>query len=252
MPLTYFAHQVFVLPFKSVRPRLFDGTALCIGSMAPDFAYAFVGTPLSFASHTPLSLVLWSLPVTCLLTVLTRVYLAQPLGAQLPNPLGCELQALARTSHRWPITVMSALLGAWSHIFVDGFTHRHGWGYEHFSVLHRALGPGWVVADLLQYFGHSFGSLLGALWFWRLCASHSVSTWNGSFSALHAQKQPAPQARWVRRALFAGVMVSALWVVVSLARGVSLPVAIIRASYLALCWLCAIAYPLRRARPLTL
>ena len=31
--------QVFVLPLKAWRPRAFDGTALCIGSMAPDLPF---------------------------------------------------------------------------------------------------------------------------------------------------------------------------------------------------------------------
>ena len=63
MPFTYFAHQAFVLPLKLARPRWFDGTALCIGSMAPDFAYAFEMLPFAFESHTIISQFTWTLPV---------------------------------------------------------------------------------------------------------------------------------------------------------------------------------------------
>lgn len=40
MPLTLFAHQVPTMGLKMARPRWFDGTALCLGSMAPDLGYA--------------------------------------------------------------------------------------------------------------------------------------------------------------------------------------------------------------------
>ena len=43
MPLTLFAHQVPTMGLKIARPKRFDGTALCIGSMVPDLAYAVSG-----------------------------------------------------------------------------------------------------------------------------------------------------------------------------------------------------------------
>src|SRR5262249_10201056 len=90
MPFTYFAHQVLVIPLKMARPRWFDGTALCVGSMAPDFAYALSGTHLEFASHTIVAQLLWSVPITWCMTQLFRTRIAAPLGAQLPGVLGAE------------------------------------------------------------------------------------------------------------------------------------------------------------------
>ena len=247
MPLTYFAHQLFVLPFKSLAPRQFDGTALCIGSMAPDFAYAFVDTPWFFHSHTLQAQVTWSVPVTYLLSRVTRRFLAEPLGAQLPDPLGCEVRALAHTSHPWWITVLSALLGGMSHIFVDSFTHRHGWGYDHFAVLHRVVAPGWQVADVLQYVGHSLGSLLAGLWMWRLCVTHRVSAWNGAAHEARSVSRPAP---WFWPTLQLGAAACALAAALGVYAGMALPIAIIRASYLGLALLLGMAYSLRRATAL--
>ncbi|MEY4576015.1 MAG: hypothetical protein RL701_718, partial [Pseudomonadota bacterium] len=68
MPFTFFAHQTIVMPFKWAKPRWFDGMALCIGSMAPDFAYALDHTPLSFHSHNIPEQVVWTIPLTLLLT----------------------------------------------------------------------------------------------------------------------------------------------------------------------------------------
>jgi hypothetical protein len=248
MPLTYFAHQLFVLPLKATRPRWFDGTALCIGSMAPDFAYALIGTRLAFASHTPWAHLYWSLPVTLLCTRLVRGYLAEPIGAQLPDPIGCELRALARSVHHWALTASSALFGSGSHVFVDSFTHRHGFGYDHFAWLHQRVAPGWQIADVLQYVGHSVGSLLGAFLLWHLCKRHRVSAWNRS------QHEPSqyPVALWFWPALRAGAGVCGALALLLFARGDSLPVAIIRASYLALGVLCLMAFSLRREQQVAL
>jgi hypothetical protein len=243
MPLTYFAHQLFVVPLKLARPRWFDGTALCIGSMAPDLAYGLIGTPLAFASHTPLAHFTWSLPVTLLGTRLVRTFLAEPLGAQLRDPIGCEVRALARSTHHWAVTVTSALLGSLSHTFVDSFTHRHGWGYEHIELLHVPVAPGWQVADALQWVGHSLGSLACALLCLHLCRRHRVSVWNGS------QHEPSryPTLPWFWSALGVAAGLCSLLVLLLLARGDSPPVAIMRASYVALGALCLLAFSLRRA-----
>jgi hypothetical protein len=248
MPLTYFAHQLIVLPLKATRPRWFDGTALCIGSMAPDFAYALVGTPFGFGSHTPWAHLFWSLPVTLLCTRLVRGYLAEPLGAQLPDPIGCEVRALARSSHCWAITALSALLGSVSHVFVDSFTHRHGWGYDHFMWLHQVVAPGWQIADVLQYVGHTVGSLLAAWWFWEICRKHRISAWNGS------QHEPSqyPVALWFWPVLRVGAAVSGALAWLLVARGDSLPIAIIRASYIAFAILCLMAFSLRREQRIAL
>lgn len=249
MPLTYFAHQVFVVPFKWLRPRWFDGTALCIGSMAPDFAYAFTGTPLDFGSHTLAAQLTWTLPVTYLLTRLVRGFLAEPLGAQLPDPWGAEVRALACSAHRWPITVVSALLGGCSHVFVDGFTHRYGWGYDHVAWLHQPIADGWQVADAMQYVGHTLGTLLGALLFYRLCVTRRVSHWNGS---CERQRELPLVVPWFWSAFGWGASACALVGVLAILSGVSLPVAIIRTSYVALCVLCLIVFSMRRERQVAL
>jgi Domain of unknown function (DUF4184) len=44
MPFTFFAHQAPFLPMARRWPRLIDGTALIVGTMAPDLAYALNGT----------------------------------------------------------------------------------------------------------------------------------------------------------------------------------------------------------------
>jgi uncharacterized protein DUF4184 len=178
MPFTFFAHQVPVVPLKWLKPRWFDGSALCVGSMAPDFAYAFIGTRFAFGTHNLPAQLLWTLPFTLLATHCIRRYLAVPLGSQLPEPLGGEVRALAHSQHSPWITASSALLGGLSHVFIDGFTHPRGWAALRYESLREHVYADLMLADLLQYIGHTFGTLIGVAMFARLISTRRISAWN--------------------------------------------------------------------------
>lgn len=183
MPFTFFAHQTAVLPLKWLRPRWFDGTALCIGSMAPDFAYALESTPFAIGSHTLPQQLTWTLPVTLAMTWLVRRTIALPLGSNLPRvvtSLGEQLRALSASRPSWPRTTLSALLGGASHVFMDGFTHQHGWAVAHWSTLKTTLqlpGIAFPLWKLLQYIGHTAGTLLGVLMVTLLIRGRYLTTW---------------------------------------------------------------------------
>lgn len=234
MPVTFFAHQAVVIPLKWARPRWFDGTALCIGSMAPDLAYALAFTPASFPSHTWIATVLWSVPLTWLLTWLVRCRIAEPLGRQLPSPLGPELRALARSRPRWPITFSSAWLGVLSHLFVDGFTHPGGWAFDRFAwlsdpVLYLGVHP-ISSGRLLQYIGHSFGTAAGIALITTIVRRGLISRWHGPAALTAADPDP-----WFWPAAGLGCCAAASLAALSaVITGGGLPVGIIRASWAAL------------------
>lgn len=242
MPFTYFAHQLFVLPFKHQKPHRFDGTALCIGSMAPDFAYALERSPLAVSTHNLPAQLFWTLPVTCALTWLIRSQLAVPIGAQLPAPLGSEVQALTGSRHPFSVTAYSAVLGGLTHLFADAFTHPHGWAFEHIGFLRTMVFDWLTVATLLQYLGHTLGTALGFTWFSRLVASRRISHWNGA-TALPLE----PRVSWFWPALLQGSALCALVAVLLLVRGYVVSIAIMRASALELLLLCGLAFGVPRA-----
>src|SRR3954467_3332296 len=62
MPFTYLAHQAPALALKRRWPRSFDGVALALGTMAPDWAYALAGSRLAFDAHSALGVVLFCTP----------------------------------------------------------------------------------------------------------------------------------------------------------------------------------------------
>ncbi|SCL25237.1 protein of unknown function [Micromonospora pallida] len=123
MPLTFPSHPAAIVPLKLSRPRWFDGTALIFGSMAPDLAYVLDGSglPVWPFSHQLPGLVGWCLPIAWVCTWTTR-RAAPVIAAHLPAGGALALRdyaCLSLASHRWWITVTSALTGAASHLALD-------------------------------------------------------------------------------------------------------------------------------------
>jgi hypothetical protein len=161
--------------------------------------------------------------------------MAAPLGTQLPGALGAELLAAARSRHAWWTTCLSGFLGGLSHIFMDGFTHRHGWMVQRSAHLRASVGtfqglqiPVW---EALQYLGHSVGTLLGLLLMVALVRQRKFSRWNGLLPAPQPTHFDAKAPIW---------RISALGIVVALAAAASghnLPTAIIRGALALFTWL---------------
>ena len=124
MPFTL-AHTVAVLPL--VRISRLDPTCLVIGSMAPDFEYFARGEQVSRISHTLLGVAVWCIPVTLLLGALWHFLVKDPVKVALPPALARRLAPLfAPWTAGWPSAVVSAALGAFTHLAWDGVTHEGG------------------------------------------------------------------------------------------------------------------------------
>jgi hypothetical protein len=142
MPFT-FSHPAAVLPIHSKLKKWIPLSALIIGSLVPDAAY-YLPMPEQFKenSHSLLGTFSSSLPVGVLVWLIFY-WLAAPaafllpaphreaIGPQLPRGLTSILQALG--------VVSGILLGAWSHVLWDSFTHEQGWIVSHTSLLQRTL-----------------------------------------------------------------------------------------------------------------
>lgn len=188
MPFTYLSHQAPVLAVKMRWPAAFDGTAMVVGSMAPDWAYAVDGTRWAFDAHSPAGVVAFCVPVAVMgAMVLRRV--SPVLFAYAPNPATLPLRQLRALAGRRPplvTTVVSALVGALTHVTWDLFTHDDRWGPQHIAWL-RSPAVSWFGheigwAEALQMAGHVVGAVL-ALWLLsRILTSGSFRGWYG-FSA---------------------------------------------------------------------
>jgi len=184
MPLTLFAHQVPTMAMKLRRPTWFDGTALCIGSMAPDMGYA-VSSYLHVDTHGWDGFWRLDLPLTIVFTLIVRWSTASVAAAHLPDLGGFRLWSW-RVIHRRPpalwLTLLCCALGVGTHIALDSFTHpgRPGvrlLGYQHLGV--QLWGHTEPLAGVFQLIGHTFGSAVG-LWLLLVIGKrHLLEAWYG-------------------------------------------------------------------------
>lgn len=121
VPATH-VHPLFALPFRRLG---LPASALTLGAMAPDVAYA-IGAPW-WGQHDPLGIFTFALPVGLLALWLYEVLIAPALGF--------EATALDGGPRRWALVVVAIVVGACTHVFVDGFTHYYGWAAIRWPVL---------------------------------------------------------------------------------------------------------------------
>lgn len=209
MPLTFLSHQAPVVALKIARPRWFDGVALVVGSMAPDFPYVLSETAWEFDAHGPVGLVAFALPASVAVAWVLRTQVAAVAFALLPSLGPLRLRdwrvLAARRPAGW-VTATSALLGAASHGLWDTFTHDRRAGARLFPLLReRALTLGDApvsYARVLQYIGHVFGALVTLALLRHIAREGLLARWYGeAFARLPRDGAPARH-----RALLAGVL----------------------------------------------
>ncbi|MET0419275.1 MAG: DUF4184 family protein [Actinoplanes sp.] len=177
MPLTLPTHPVAVVPLKLWRPRWFDGVALVVGAIAPDLSYAMYGFGGTLLTHNLLALLWWSLPVTLVAARLVR-WAAPAVAANLPDGGPLRLRdygVLGSVRHRWYVTVSSALLGSFSHLAWDTFTHP---GYV--PLLQREILPGMPWWGLLSDLSNLAGFVAGTLLVFHIGRNRLLLRWHGS------------------------------------------------------------------------
>lgn len=181
MPFTP-SHAIVALPF--VRTPLVPA-AIAIGAMTPDISLFLRNVGLNYGFlHDPVNIV-WTTLLTLALFLLWRVLLrpAAPellpgwVAARLPDRwrvggLRAAIDALSRDDRpryraRPPLytvlLVVSAMLGVFSHILWDAFTHESRWGVDLFPALADAWGP-FDGYKWLQYGSSALGLLGLAIW----------------------------------------------------------------------------------------
>lgn len=165
---------------KSVKPRWFDGTALCIGSMTPDLVTAF-GVPHWSALNVPPA---WLLGIVA--TVVVRSSVASVAAAHLPDLGPFRLHSwrvLARCHHTWTSTIASVGIGLATHHVLDSFTHPFGdaarlLGYDDIEVV--LFGVASPLATVFQWIGHSLGSMLGVWMLLAIGTHRRLDEWYGA------------------------------------------------------------------------
>jgi hypothetical protein len=171
MPFTL-AHPAAVLPLR--RAPLMRTVPLIIGATTPDVPYFLpwrLAKHLPPTTHTLLGTFILDLPfgiVILLFLWLLRVPLAAPLG---PASRAKCLTALERFGHRpmnWALAPLSLLVGAWTHLLWDSFTHPDGWMVSRISALSAPVSFFSYTGELchvLQYASSVLGMAVLGIWF---------------------------------------------------------------------------------------
>jgi hypothetical protein len=109
--------------------------------MTPDMGYFIERFDLSRFAHTFAGSFLACVP-TGVLMMLFLCFFGKPLCYTFPSPHRQALLPLCPSFptrlSTWLVILFSLLLGAWTHIFWDAFTHDDGWFVERMSFLQKS------------------------------------------------------------------------------------------------------------------
>jgi len=166
LPFT-FSHPAAVLPLRRFCPARLDFAALVIGSLMPDIGYYIPGFTTQLRTHSLSGIIILCLPGGLLLLALFH-RLKQALCYVLPQPHRGALTPLAARLRpdgaSLGIAAASVLLGAWTHIAWDSFTHARRWGVLQFPLLGDPVfwlgGRVFPVYLCLQYLSSMLGGLI--------------------------------------------------------------------------------------------
>jgi len=170
MPFT-FAHPAAVLPLR--RFKFLQTVPLIIGSVTPDLPY-YVPLRLSrlmLETHTAMGALGLDIPIG--LAVLIFVFLLRrPLTALMTaRARALCLQSLDRFRDQpmhWLLAPVAILIGTWTHLFWDSFTHDNGWMVRRVAALSAPITVDWYTGTLchvLQYVSSVAGLVILAIWY---------------------------------------------------------------------------------------
>jgi len=171
MPFTL-AHPAAVLPLR--RFRWLRTVPLIIGAMTPDVPYYLpwrIAKHIPDITHTLLGTLTLDLPMglSLLLCVwLLRAPLAAPLGPRARAKCSTALERFGSRPLNWALAPLSILIGAWTHLAWDSFTHADGWMVQRIPALSAPVSFFSYTGQLchvLQYVSSVFGLLVLAIWF---------------------------------------------------------------------------------------
>jgi len=175
MPFT-FSHPAIVLPLKNIFGKWVSLTGLIIGSLTPDFEYFLRMKIQSDYSHTIFGTLWLNLPLGILLCFLFHNIIKKPLTENFPNFIQkrtSELNKLNWTQYfksNWIIVCFSIVIGAYSHIFWDSFTHSNAYFVNYFELDQTFLKTEIPIFKVLQHLSTLIGGIVILFYFSTLKA----------------------------------------------------------------------------------
>lgn len=176
MPFT-FSHPAIILPFTFLPKKWFSLTGLIIGSLVPDFEYFLRMKIKSEYSHTLQGVFWFDLPLAILLAFCFHLVVKNQLIHNLPSFLRSRfLRCLdfkwnQYFKEKWLIVILSILIGIFSHLLWDSFTHDTGFFVESIPFLSKSvfiLGVDVPILKILQHASTLIGGILILAFIYKL------------------------------------------------------------------------------------
>lgn len=169
MPLSI-SHPAIVLPLCKFSKKWVSSTALIFGSISPDLEYLFHLLPKRTYGHLYLHAWWFDLIISILLAFVFHIIVRNPLIDNLPPFMSQRFQRFKNFNwsyhfiKHFPVVIVSAWIGIYSHIIWDDFTHRGTYLVENYSFFTNYLitvfGQDIFVYNLLQHTSSIFGIII--------------------------------------------------------------------------------------------
>lgn len=159
MPFT-FSHPAIVLPAVLLPRGWYSLTGLVVGSVVPDFEYFLRMSMYSKHSHTLDGLIRFDLPLAIILCFIFHLLVKNPLINNLPAFLRRRLITFNTFNwinawrSKWPVIVVSILIGASSHLLWDAFTHQTGFFVTRLDALNHMISFGSAKIPIFKFAQH--------------------------------------------------------------------------------------------------
>ncbi|WP_158289414.1 DUF4184 family protein [Paenibacillus flagellatus] len=159
MPYTP-AHPITAVVLDKLFPKRFNKTGLVIGTIAPDLQNFVMLRPTDTDfGHSPLGMLTIGLPASVLIAFAFHRLVLPAMALHTPAPFNGLLYRYAAQgwtvsgAKAWIVLLLSIAIGMYSHLFLDGFTHKGGLMYPYTVAALQWLAPGLPPSSLvLQLF----------------------------------------------------------------------------------------------------
>lgn len=168
MPFT-FCHPAIILPFLALKRSWFSVTGLIVGSMGPDLEYFTRMKILATYGHDWIWGLVLGIPLGYLYSYVYHNWVRNCFIDALPNFLQQRFSTERFfnwnsyvNTHFWMV-LSSLIIGFYSHLFWDAFTHEWGFFVELWPVLATDL-MGFPIYKILQHGSTWVGALILLTW----------------------------------------------------------------------------------------
>jgi len=167
MPFT-FSHPAVIIPLLYFPKKWISLTGLIIGSMIPDFEYFIRMKPFSEYSHTLGGVFWFDLPLAILVAFIYHNIVRNALFDRFPAFLQVRFSGFKNFGwnnyfrQNWIVVIFSFLVGIFSHLLWDSFTHETGYFVERFPVLSEAISVSSYSVPVYKILQHG-STLVGGL-----------------------------------------------------------------------------------------